>query len=255
MTHEEPTDSELLTAYVSEGSETAFGQLVRRHLGLVYSAALRQLAGDSGAAQDVAQLVFTDLARKASTLRQHGSLAGWLHTSTRFLSAKARRTEERRHLRESTAFAMNPADPDSAAWDELRPVLDDALHELPETDRSEVAKRNYEIYNRNSQTFRLLDEYFREERVVLHTFIELGSMEAIKELVKLGLGVSIMAPWICEDEIGDGSLVALPLGRRKLVRSWGVMHWKGRRLTLAEETFVGLCRSVSENLLQRTGSL
>jgi DNA-binding transcriptional LysR family regulator len=88
--------------------------------------------------------------------------------------------------------------------------------------------------------------------VELHSFIELGSMEAIKELVKLGLGVSILAPWICEDELADGSLVALALGRRKLVRSWGVMHWKGRRMTLAEETFVGLCRSVAENLVHRT---
>jgi hypothetical protein len=42
--------------------------------------------------------------------------------------------------------------------------------------------------------------------------------------------------------------VALPLGRRKLRRRWGVLHWKGRRLSLAEETFIGLCVSVSERL-------
>jgi len=67
----------------------------------------------------------------------------------------------------------------------------------------------------------------------------LGNMEAIKELVKLGLGVSILAPWTARKELPDKSLAALPLGRRKLKRRWGVLHWRGRQLSLAEETFVG----------------
>jgi LysR family transcriptional regulator, low CO2-responsive transcriptional regulator len=158
------------------------------------------------------------------------------------------------------ALALEPRREESVEFipifkDELAFILP-PLHPWAKSgkvERADVAKQNYVLYNRNSQTFRLVDEYFREERMVLHTFIELGSMEAIKELVKLGLGVSIMAPWICEKELADGSLVTLPLGRRKLVRHWGVMHWKGRRLNLAEETFVGLCRSVAENLLHRTG--
>ena len=49
-------------------------------------------------------------------------------------------------------------------------------------------------------------------------------------------------------ELEGGSLVSLPLGQRKLRRRWGVAHLKGRRLALAEETFVGLCLSVSEAL-------
>jgi LysR family transcriptional regulator, low CO2-responsive transcriptional regulator len=114
--------------------------------------------------------------------------------------------------------------------------------------RAEVATQNLIIYRKSSQTFRLVDDYFRHEDVVLNTVIELGNMEAIKELVKLGLGVSIMAPWIAQQELRDGSLVALPLGRRKLKREWGVLHWRGRRLTLAEETFTGLCRSTAAGL-------
>ena len=73
-------------------------------------------------------------------------------------------------------------------------------------------------------------------------------MEAIKELVKLGLGISIAAPWTARAEIEEKSLVALPLGRRKLRRRWGILHWRARRLSLAEETFVGLCESVAERL-------
>jgi DNA-binding transcriptional LysR family regulator len=114
--------------------------------------------------------------------------------------------------------------------------------------RAEVARQNLVVYSRKSLTWRILDEYFREEKIVLNTVIELGSMEAIKELVKLNLGVGIVAPWVAQRELRDGSLVALPLGRRKARREWGVLHWRARRLTLAEETFIGLCRSAADCL-------
>lgn len=114
--------------------------------------------------------------------------------------------------------------------------------------RDEIPRQNYVLYNKNSYTFRLIEEYFREEEMVLNTVIELGSMEAIKELVKLGLGISILAPWIARRELEEKSLVAMPLGRRKLKRDWGVLHRCGKRLSLAEETFVGLCRSVTAEL-------
>jgi len=40
------TDAELLKRYVRDRSESAFAELVQRHLDLVYSSALRQLDGD-----------------------------------------------------------------------------------------------------------------------------------------------------------------------------------------------------------------
>jgi DNA-binding transcriptional LysR family regulator len=112
-------------------------------------------------------------------------------------------------------------------------------------EHQEIPKQSYVLYNKNSYTFRMVREYFDREDMVLNTVIELGSMEAIKELVKLGLGVGILAPWIAQKELQENSLVALPLGRRKLKRNWGVIHWRGRRLSLAEETFLSLCKSVT----------
>jgi DNA-binding transcriptional LysR family regulator len=120
-------------------------------------------------------------------------------------------------------------------------------------DRKEVPRQNYVLYDRNSYTFRLVDEYFRKERLVLNTFIELGSMEAIKELVKLNLGISIVAPWIARTELEAGTLVAMSLGRRKLRRQWGVVRWRSRTLNLAEETFVKLSREVTAQLVRDTG--
>lgn len=115
-------------------------------------------------------------------------------------------------------------------------------------ERSEIPRSNYILYSKGSVTFQLIEEYFQREDLVLKAVIELGSMEATKELVKLGLGVSILAPWVARKEIEEGSLVALPLGRRKLPRQWGILQWRGKQLTLAEETFVGLCKTVAEAL-------
>jgi DNA-binding transcriptional LysR family regulator len=134
--------------------------------------------------------------------------------------------------------------------DELR-FLVAPLHpwaKLGRAPREAIEAETLVLYNKTSHTFRLVTEYFREEKIALTNTIELGSMEAIKELVKIGIGVGVLAPWIARTELESGSLVSLPLGQRKLRRRWGVTHLKGRRLALAEETFVGLCVSVSELL-------
>ena len=114
--------------------------------------------------------------------------------------------------------------------------------------RESIEGETLVLYNKTSHTFRLVNDYFRDEKVSLSNIIELGSMEAIKELVKIGLGAGVLAPWIARTELENGSLVSLPLGSRKLRRQWGVAHLKGRRLALAEETFVGLCVAVTEQL-------
>jgi DNA-binding transcriptional LysR family regulator len=117
-------------------------------------------------------------------------------------------------------------------------------------EREEIPRQNYILYSKSSVTFRLVEEYFRREGMVLNAVIEVGSMEATKELVKLGLGVSVLAPWIARKELDEQSLVALPLGRRKLPRNWGILHWRGKRLALAEETFIGLCETATATLRQ-----
>lgn len=118
-------------------------------------------------------------------------------------------------------------------------------------ERSEIARQRFILYARTSYMADMIETYFRREDIGLSTFIELGNMEAIKELVKLGLGVGILAPWVAQRELAEGSLRALPLGPRKLQRCWGILLRNGQHLTLAEETFIGLCSAVSDNLQLR----
>ena len=143
------TDAELLRRYADERSETAFAELVQRHLNLVYFAALRQVGGDAHGAKDVAQSVFTDLARKARSLTDRATLTGWLHTSTRFAAAKVRRADFSRQQHEHEAATMNAflpnPDPNSTAeWERLRPMIDDVIHELDDRDREAVLLRFFE---------------------------------------------------------------------------------------------------------------
>ncbi len=138
-------DPELLRQFARTNSEDAFAELVKRHVNLVYSAALRQMNGDEHLAKDVAQMVFTDLAQKAASLSRRETLNGWLYTSAHFAAAKIVRTEDRRRDREEK-FMREPASesaPD-ADWEKLRPMLDDAMHELKETDREAVLLRYFE---------------------------------------------------------------------------------------------------------------
>lgn len=142
-------DAELLRRYAEESSEEAFAELVRRHLGLVYHAALRQCGGDAHRAEDVAQSVFASLAWKARRLGRHPALAGWLHTSTRHAAAQAVRGEVRRQdrERESAELAMTETANPAAEWEQLKPVIDDALHSLGARDREAVLLRYFEQWS------------------------------------------------------------------------------------------------------------
>lgn len=142
-----PNDGELLRRYASAKSEVAFAELVRRYAPLVYSAALRQ-TGDAEDARDVAQDVFSALARKAERLAQSPVLAGWLYQSVRLQCLELRRNDRRRLQRESQVLTMSPPAIDTAPdWEVIRPVLDDAIAGLSEEDRGALLLRFFKNEN------------------------------------------------------------------------------------------------------------
>jgi RNA polymerase sigma factor (sigma-70 family) len=141
------TDRQLLESYARCGSERAFRELVERHIALVYSAALRECRGDASLAEDITQVVFTELARRAMELARHPALAGWLYTCVRHMTANVRRAEDRRQRRERRAAIMNEilgSESSDDLWKQLGPVLDDVMHGLNEEDRTVVVLRFFE---------------------------------------------------------------------------------------------------------------
>ena len=131
-------DATLLRDYVEKRDERAFAELVRRHLDLVYSAALRRTRGKTHLAEEISQKVFCDLSRKASALAQHPALTGWLYRSTRYAAIDAARAEFRRQKLEQSLTAMpdtSPAPEPLADWEQVRPVIDDAMDQLNDAER------------------------------------------------------------------------------------------------------------------------
>src|SRR5438046_5213176 len=139
------TDQQLLRDYTERRAEVAFAELVRRHVDLVYSAALRMVR-DAHLAEDVTQSVFVALARNAPQLISRPVLSGWLHRTAQNLAANVVRSDVRRRAREQEAAVMNEllsAEPDHV-WEQIAPHLDAALGELSEPDRDALLLRYFE---------------------------------------------------------------------------------------------------------------
>jgi len=140
-------DLDLLRQFSREHAQDAFTALVQRHVNLVYSAALRQVRSPQ-LAEEVAQSVFTDLAQNADKLAGEPGdapvLTAWLYTVTRRTAVDVIRKESRRQLREQIAYEMNAMNADAADWNQIEPLLDDAMAALDETDRAAVLLRYFE---------------------------------------------------------------------------------------------------------------
>jgi RNA polymerase sigma factor (sigma-70 family) len=137
-------DIGLLQDYARTGSEPAFSALVERHIALVYSAALRQVH-EPHLAQDITQSVFIILARKANRLSRQTVLSGWLLKATRYAAHEQIRASIRRSQREQEAYMQSTLNESSPAiWEQLAPLLDEAMAALGETDRNALALRYFE---------------------------------------------------------------------------------------------------------------
>jgi len=224
-------DPTLLRRFASERSEAAFAELVERHVNLVYSAALRQVGGNSHLARDVSQQVFVELARHAPALARHPVLTGWLYTTAHHTACKTMRAERRRRAREQEALNMEEvlSNPTPAAdWSRLRPVLDEVMQDLGERDRTAVLLRYFEgrpfgevgaALSLNENAARMRVERALEKmrlrlarRGVTSTTAALGALLANQAVTAApaGMGAAVAAAAVASAAVvGGGGLVAV----------------------------------------------
>ena len=148
----EGNDAALLARFAESRDGRAFADLVRRHAGLIHSAALRRVG--SADAADVTQAAFLVLLRKPDqalrAANRPGGLAAWMLAITRNLCNNAQRRRRRREHHEREAAvpgddATIGGDPvEALAWREVAPLLDDAVLSLPAGDRAAILMKFYE---------------------------------------------------------------------------------------------------------------
>lgn len=136
-------DLDLLRRFAQDHAQDAFTEIVSRHVNLVYSAALRQVRS-AQLAEEVAQSVFTDLARNVNRLQPDTILTAWLYQVTHHTAVDVVRKESRRQAREHIAAEMNAMNAEPTHWNQIAPLLDEAMQELDSTDRTALLLRYFE---------------------------------------------------------------------------------------------------------------
>jgi RNA polymerase sigma factor (sigma-70 family) len=125
------SDAQLLDRFARRGDETAFATLVRRHGPMVF-AVCRRLLRDVNDAEDAFQATFLLLLRKAGSLRRPELVGSWLHGVAVRTALKARAIAGKRHRRERPVVEQPAIDADDYLWRDLRPILDEAIRQLPQ---------------------------------------------------------------------------------------------------------------------------
>jgi RNA polymerase sigma factor (sigma-70 family) len=132
------TDAELLQRFVTTRDEAAFEALAWRHATMVWGIC-RRVARREQDAEDAFQATFLTLAQRAASIHNGESLGSWLFKVSYRIALAARRQAVRRAASESGLPGCPPAQPsESAEGPELRSLIDEEVHRLPEKYRAAV---------------------------------------------------------------------------------------------------------------------
>ncbi|NNE90474.1 MAG: LysR family transcriptional regulator, partial [Verrucomicrobiales bacterium] len=118
--------------------------------------------------------------------------------------------------------------------------------------RDDITDEIFIFYDEASETFQRIERIFSEMQGRLRSSLQVGSMAAIKEMAKIGMGVGLLAPWIALEEIAARSLVFRDLPIETPDRIWGIHSRSGKEPTMIESVFTGICQNVVDTLQMRT---
>ena len=230
------SDMDRLRNYSQEGSEEAFAELVRQHVNLVYSAALRHV-GIAAHAEEITQAVFVILARKSGRLRPDTILEAWLYETTRLTALGFLRGERRRQRREQEAYMQSTLyeSTEVPAWNRLAPLLDDAMARLERKDREAVVLRFFKekslrevaaalrvteaaAQSRVHRAVEKLRRFFTKRGVALSSVAIAGAISAHSvQAAPVALAKSVTAMALAKGATAGGSTLTLIQGALKIM--------------------------------------
>lgn len=256
----EPDDITLVKQYAG-GDESAFTALFERHVHLVYSAALRQSRNPSHA-EEATQAVFILLARKAKSLSPKTVLSGWLYQAARLTTASLIKREIRRQRREQEVYMQTLTEPETSLWEQIAPLLDDAMGRLGEPDRNAIVLRFFEnrtpqevaaalkldeatARKRVSRALEKLRTLFAKRGVVLTAAIIAGTISGNSvQAAPAALANSAIAVSIAKGAMAGGSTLPLVKGALK------IMAWTNTKVLIGASVVVLLAVQQHQNAAQ-----
>jgi len=150
---DEDTEDVRLMQLVAEGDTSAFEQLIERHQALVAGTVARMLGSNSDV-EDIAQQVFIRVWKSARRYVPRAKFTTWLLKITRNLVFnELRRSKRHAHVplqsepgAEETPLKdeTNPAPDASLLETELQRAIEEAIMQLPESQRMALVLRRYE---------------------------------------------------------------------------------------------------------------
>lgn len=113
----------------------------------------------------------------------------------------------------------------------------------------DLTKERYLIREAGSGTRIVFEQLLKENNVKIEPYMELGSSEALKQAVMVGLGIAILSLHSVQLECEVNKLVVLDVEGFPIKRRWYAVHLKGRHLSLVARTFLDYILAESNNTL------
>jgi len=126
------SDQQLVERALAGSEEVAFQAIIHRHGPMVFRVCWRVLRHAQDA-EDAFQATFLVLAQKLHRLRNHASLASWLHGIAHQVALKSKTLSGTRRRREQQASRSETLPRDDGMWGTLLSALDLELRQLPES--------------------------------------------------------------------------------------------------------------------------
>ncbi len=139
-------------------------------------------------------------------------------------------------------------------WEEELVLIVSRLHKFAKLKTIPLSKLNgqqFILREKGSGTRELVEEKLYKHRVSVKVVMELGSHEAIKRAVGVGLGISILPKCATKREVGRGLFQVIRLSKERIFLKYYMIHHKDKYLSHIIDAFIQMALGFSNHSLER----
>lgn len=99
-------------------------------------------------------------------------------------------------------------------------------------------KGGFMLLEGDNLTRHYIDQFLRENNILIKPEVEINTMDFLIEFAKIGLGISLVIKSFVEEELLEGSLLEIPISPSIPPRAVGIVHSKNKPLSIAADAFI-----------------